>query len=62
MVERHLEEAREQQRLIVEYPDLNGPVNKELSGEGLASPMLTFPSELLFDILIRLYHDISTSI
>lgn len=28
-----LEEAKERERLIVEYPDINGPVNPDLSGE-----------------------------
>ena len=28
-----LEEARERERLIVEYPDINGPVNPDLTGE-----------------------------
>lgn len=27
-----LEEAKERERLIVEYPDINGPVNKDLTG------------------------------
>lgn len=29
-----LEEAKERERLIVEYPDLNGPVNPDLTGTG----------------------------
>ncbi|KAH3876704.1 hypothetical protein DPMN_000553, partial [Dreissena polymorpha] len=29
-----LEEAKERERLIVEYPDINGPVNPDLSGTG----------------------------
>ena len=32
-VEQELEDARERQRLIVEYPDLNGPVNKDIVGK-----------------------------
>lgn len=28
-----LEEAKERERLIVEYPDVNGPVNKDLIGK-----------------------------
>ena len=27
-----LEESKERERLIVEYPDLNGPVNPDLTG------------------------------
>ena len=27
-----LEEAKERERLIVEYPDINGPVNPDLTG------------------------------
>ena len=27
-----LEESKERERMIVEYPDLNGPVNPDLSG------------------------------
>ena len=28
-----LEEAKERERLIVEYPDINGPVNKNINGK-----------------------------
>ena len=28
-----LQEAKDQQRLLVEYPDLNGPVNANIAGE-----------------------------
>ncbi|GFR57955.1 coiled-coil domain-containing protein 157 [Elysia marginata] len=33
-LELKLEESRERERMIVEYPDLNGPVNPDLSGTG----------------------------
>lgn len=29
-----LDEAKQRERLIVEYPDLNGPVNTDLHGKG----------------------------
>ena len=32
-MERKLERAGEQERLLVEYPDLNGPVNTDLAGK-----------------------------
>ena len=32
-MERKLERAREQERMLVEYPDLNGPVNTDLAGK-----------------------------
>ena len=28
-----LDESKERERMIVEYPDLNGPVNPDLSGQ-----------------------------
>ncbi|KAK2191714.1 hypothetical protein NP493_47g04026 [Ridgeia piscesae] len=31
---RKLEKAKDQERLLVEYPDLNGPVNTDLTGSG----------------------------
>ncbi|XP_033747469.1 coiled-coil domain-containing protein 157-like [Pecten maximus] len=33
-LEHQLEEARERERLMIEYPDLNGPVNRDLQGTG----------------------------
>ena len=31
-LEKQVEEAKEHERLIIEYPDLNGPVNPDLTG------------------------------
>lgn len=33
-LEHQLEEAKERERLMIEYPDLNGPVNRDLQGTG----------------------------
>ncbi|XP_071110838.1 coiled-coil domain-containing protein 157-like [Haliotis cracherodii] len=33
-LEKSLEEARERERMIIEYPDLNGPVNPDYQGTG----------------------------
>ncbi|KAJ8312417.1 hypothetical protein KUTeg_009790 [Tegillarca granosa] len=34
VIEGKLEEAKERERLLIEYPDLNGPVNPDLTGTG----------------------------
>ena len=39
-MERKLERAREQERMLVEYPDLNGPVNTDLAGRWTKSLVL----------------------
>ncbi|XP_060064731.1 coiled-coil domain-containing protein 157-like [Ylistrum balloti] len=33
-LEHQLEDAKERERLMIEYPDLNGPVNRDLQGTG----------------------------
>ena len=45
-MERKLEKAREQERLLVEYPDLNGPVNKDLTGVYSSMVLVTWISQV----------------
>ncbi len=32
-LEKQVQEAKEKEKLLVEYPDLNGPVNRDLAGD-----------------------------
>jgi molybdopterin converting factor small subunit len=49
-----LEEAKERERLIVEYPDINGPVNPDLSGMKYFIKKYTCVCEWLIGELLQL--------
>ena len=51
-LETKVAEARERERLIVEYPDLNGPVNPDLMGEFIMIASSRFISVVIQSIYL----------
>jgi hypothetical protein len=53
LLEQRLEEAKERERLIIEYPDLNGPVNPNLQGERIRVFLMASSHADIHEVFIK---------
>ena len=58
-LERTLGEAREEQQLLLQYPDLNGPVNTDLQGRHIRLVVFSFTSPTLHVVYVAFTHHLS---